>query len=243
MNNPEIQSSLIDIENNLKNLQSAREQVLSIIDSSEQLIKSVQKSTSSIEMLTDKVDVKNSNISTEIDRLSYNLKSEFETILNRLETDSNKVSNEFEIKANETLKGLKSLNEHISNTEEKLAAFDFFKSFGILSSEISELKHEIVNSFSEQEKLISKLENKIFSELSKINEGFGIGFNEQSEKLDGIYENEKDIAKKVSEVESKFIDKIDYLIKVQKRFFYITIILIALSLVIILLQFGFKWSF
>jgi ABC-type transporter Mla subunit MlaD len=158
-----IQQSLIDIEQNLKKLESASSQVGNMAEKSEQLISSIASVIESIEA------IKNS-FSNDENYLKNNVQESLEyfgkTLSKAGDSFNNKasvISSKHEKVINDTIVKMNEFKSNLSDVQKTILDFDLEKNLGKISYEISSLSEQItksqVTAFNDVTELKAQLKN------------------------------------------------------------------------------------
>jgi len=158
-----IQQSLIDIEQNLKKLESASSQVGNMAEKSEQLISSIASVIESIEA------IKNS-FSNDENYLKNNVQESLEyfgkTLSKAGDSFNNKasvISSKHEKVINDTIVKMNQFKSNLSDVQKTILDFDLEKNLGKINYEISSLSEQItknqVTAFNDVTELKAQLKN------------------------------------------------------------------------------------
>ena len=158
-----IQQSLIDIEQNLKKLESASSQVGNMAEKSEQLISSIASVIESIEA------IKNS-FSNDENYLKNNVQESLEyfgkTLSKAGDSFNNKasvISSKHEKVINDTIVKMNEFKSNLSDVQKTILDFDLEKNLGKINYEISSLSEQItknqVTAFNDVTELKAQLKN------------------------------------------------------------------------------------
>ncbi|MAM29321.1 MAG: hypothetical protein CMC13_09885 [Flavobacteriaceae bacterium] len=157
MNNNTVNQSLIEIEENLKNLETARNQVDGVSKKSETLILEVTKLINKIQVLENEFSLEKSglsnNITNEISKFKKSLKKESDVFIEKSKEVSEKHSNS-------TLNNIERLavfQEKLGIVEKNISELDFEKGF-------VEIRERLQNILDQQESLSLDI-NKSFKGL------------------------------------------------------------------------------
>ena len=197
MNNPVIQQTLVELEDNLSKLESARTQVNNVVEKSEQVItsfKSILKSVESInegigidkKSIEDKLNNSFKTFDIELNKLLIKTNESYKSVSDQNEVNKQKFSNSIEENVdnlNDSFKTIKlelQNNSDDTNKELNKLKIDFEDKLLKLNQHISSLEETIVTTEQKIKDLNFKeefdlLNNKI-EKLNKTNQYvFGIG--------------------------------------------------------------------
>lgn len=138
MNNEAVSQSLINIEENLKNLDSARNQVDNVVGKSQELAIEVSNLIREIQVLKNEFDSESNTFKSDILKIikgfETDLKVQTETLLERSST----ITIEYSKNTDKNIKNLIDFQDNIETAEKKLSQLDF-------QSDFIKLKHELDN--------------------------------------------------------------------------------------------------
>lgn len=177
MSEQAIHAALVEIEKNLKDLQSARKQVDNVVSSSENLLEELSNATESVMKIQTILDESSGNFGNEFKALLNGFKQDLETHKNQL-NDSVSVSiksaeaieTKFQSVLDEVRKNASSLNEGLKRTKEDIENLNIEDSFKVILNESLNKMNATQNSF--QIEMKSSLDE--FTSKVKRNQGIQI---------------------------------------------------------------------
>ena len=170
MNNSAVQQSLIELEENLKKLESARVQVASVSKNSELLIVSVTKLVSNIELLqnefTNQKDSFSDSVNTSLSDFNALLVKGTKTVLNKSDEISKKQEKAIDITI-EKLNEFQSNIKELYSNEEKFFHESIHKSLGDFNEVLERGTETVIN---KSDEISKKQEKAIDVTIEKLNE-------------------------------------------------------------------------
>lgn len=165
MSNTLIQQSLIDIEQNLKKLESARSQVGNMADKSEQLISSVASVIESIEAIknsfsNDENYLKNS-VLERLEDFSKTLSKSGENVNNK----ASEISSKHKKVIDETIVKMDEFKSNLSDVQKSILDFDLEQSLDKIRAELSSLKEQVTKNQATTTKEVDELKAQLKSTL------------------------------------------------------------------------------
>lgn len=196
-----VQQSLIEIEKNLKDLESARSQVGRMSQQTETIIKSVQEMVKNVER------IKNNYASAvkHLEQSLENSRSSFDTTLNQTVKIAKNNSNEFlktqEALVNTAISKLKSFQDKIVEAQNSIENMDLDKWFIKIIDELHEIREQQISS------------DRLYSnQLEKVKKMLQLQIDEQFDRL---------VEEQASKSEELKI-KLDRAIKLQNQILWIS---------------------
>jgi DNA repair ATPase RecN len=175
MNNPAIQQTLLELEESLSKIESARTQVNNVTEKSEEIIRSFNNILKSIESISDGVGIDKDAIKENLDKSFTRFENELKGIANKAELSVKEVNEDFisqKIKFKENIEsGTKSIEE------------DFKKITSNIENKTEEVNNELSRMSSEFNKGLSKLNSSL--------ESFEINLNEAEKRIQELNFNEE----------------------------------------------------
>ena len=169
MNNSAVQQSLIELEENLKKLESARVQVASVSKNSELLIVSVTKLVSNIELLqnefTNQKDSFSDSVNTSLSDFNALLVKGTKTVLNKSDEISKKQEKAIDITI-EKLNEFQSNIKELYSNEEKFFHESIHKSLGDFNEVLESGTNQVLTKYGD---LSKKQESAINATISQLN--------------------------------------------------------------------------
>ena len=165
MSNTLIQQSLIDIEQNLKKLESARSQVGNMADKSEQLISSVASVIESIEAIknsfsNDENYLKNS-VHERLEDFSKTLSKSGENVNNK----ASEISSKHKKVIDETIVKMDEFKSNLSDVQKSILDFDLEQSLDKIRAELSSLIEQVTKNQATTTKEVDELKAQLKSTL------------------------------------------------------------------------------
>jgi DNA repair exonuclease SbcCD ATPase subunit len=197
MDNKALNQSLIELEENLKSLQSARTQVNSLSDKSEKLLRIFSSSITQLnkiqnDFLTEK-GVFLSRVGTNVKDLNETISNNKQQLIDSFE----KLKNELTETVESTKEELLSFKENLIETEQALKNFDFEKSNNQIIANIQTTQKKIDLAI----KTIQDNHQVIISRENSANEKIKKDFAATKEQLDKLQEQNKTLQKSFDSVE------------------------------------------
>lgn len=182
MSNPVIQQTLVDLEESLSKIESARTQVNNVSEKSEQIISSFNRILKSIESISDGVGIDKESIKQNLNESFNHFQNELDIISQKSEDSIKKVNEDFNFqktKFKENLeKNIKSIDEEFNklssnielntnNVKNELAklSYEFSNGLSEISSSLDNFKINLVEAEKRIQDLNFKDEFKILSNL------------------------------------------------------------------------------
>lgn len=182
MSNPVIQQTLVDLEESLSKIESARTQVNNVSEKSEQIISSFNRILKSIESISDGVGIDKELIKQNLNESFNHFQNELDIISQKSEDSIKKVNEDFNFqktKFKENLeKNIKSIDEEFNklssnielntnNVKNELAklSYEFSNGLSEISSSLDNFKINLVEAEKRIQDLNFKDEFKILSNL------------------------------------------------------------------------------
>lgn len=162
MSNTVIQQSLIDIEQNLRKLETARSQVGNIAEKTERLISSISSVLGSIESIRESFDSEENYLKNSVEGSLDIFRKALEKSSGEALSKAASLSDKQEKAFNDTLLKLEEFQSKLRDVQKTLLDFDLEKSLDGIKGEISSLI-EVVNGNQEAN---SKKLNEIKAEIS-----------------------------------------------------------------------------
>jgi methyl-accepting chemotaxis protein len=184
MNNPVIQQTLVELEDNLLKLESARTQVNNVVEKSEQVITSFKSILKSVESINEGIGIDKKSIE---DILNNSFKT-FDIELNKLLVKTNdsykSVSDQNEVNQQ---KFLKSVEDNIDNLNEsfKTINLELQNNSHETNLELNKLQKEFEDKLLKLNQHISNLEETILTTEQKIKD---LNFKEEFDLLNNKIE-------------------------------------------------------
>jgi hypothetical protein len=144
MSNPVIQQTLIDLQESLLKIESARTQVNNVTEKSEQIISSFNKILISIESISDGVGIDKESIKRNLNESFNNFQNELDIISQKSDKSIKKVNEDFNLQKTQFKENLEnnitSINEEFNklSTNIELITNDVKKELVKLSSEFND---------------------------------------------------------------------------------------------------------
>jgi hypothetical protein len=184
MNNPVIQQTLVELEDNLLKLESARTQVNNVVEKSEQVITSFKSILKSVESINEGIGIDKKSIE---DKLNNSFKT-FDIELNKLLVKTNEsyksVSDQNEVNQQ---KFSKSVEDNINNLNEsfKTINLELQNNSHETNLELNKLQKEFEDKLLKLNQHISNLEETILTTEQKIKD---LNFKEEFDLLNNKIE-------------------------------------------------------
>lgn len=156
MNNPAIKQTLIELEESLSKIESARNQVNNVSEKSEKLIRSFNDVLKSIESLSNGLGIDKSEFKNNLDKSFKNLDSELKKIVEITSSSTNDINKKnetikdaFIVKLNETSNCIKEFEKNLSEAELRINEIDFNSRLESIKFLLEEIKISITNNHSD----------------------------------------------------------------------------------------------
>ncbi|MCC6700571.1 MAG: hypothetical protein IT221_03560 [Fluviicola sp.] len=163
MSNTVIQQSLIDIEQNLKKLESAREQVKNVTHSSEKLTVSISELANLVDILLGALrDDKEELVRTMKTNLEK-VQSDLSLITKEFEENSSKLNEKQSLSVDEAIANFKKLDSTVENLRKSLESFDLETNFQLVLKQLNGLNEDIITLKSNVENNTEELSKKMDS--------------------------------------------------------------------------------
>lgn len=182
MNNSLVQQSLIDIEQNLKNLKSARDQVNSVSLSSQQLVEAISSILKVLEGLDKNLIKERVEFTKKIEKEIKNFQFKLETGAENAINQSSKFHDKHGVEIDKTIHKLSSLQKEVALLQKEISTLDLDLKFTSVNDSIKSFDKELKQVKSEIDRFSSRfdtwieLQNDIQTERNQI----------VDEKLEGI---------------------------------------------------------
>lgn len=152
MNNPAIKQTLIELEESLSKIESARNQVNNVSEKSEKLIRSFNDVLKSIESLSDGLGIEKGEFKSNLDKSFKNLDSELKKVVENTWSSSNDVNrriesikDEFLVKLNETSTYIKEFEKNLSEAETRINKIDFNSKLESIAKLLEDIKSSLAS--------------------------------------------------------------------------------------------------
>lgn len=187
MNNPAIKQTLIELEESLSKIESARNQVNNVSEKSEKLIRSFNEVLKSIESLSDGLGIEKGEFKSNLDKSFKHLDNELKKVVEITWSSSNDVNRriesikeEFLVKLNETSTYIKEFEKNLSEAETRINKIDFNSKLESISKLLEDIKSSLASTHTDTKNYFKseliELENRLNKKHLQNLIIMGIGF-------------------------------------------------------------------
>lgn len=145
MSNTVIQQSLIDIEQNLRKLESARSQVGTFAGKSEELIALVTELVSSIETLKKNYEEAESKVQKDLEKSQVEFEKSLAKTLNAADSKSKEFLSNQELFAQKAIENLKEFETKLIDTKKSIEELDLEKGLNDVKLELSGIREQLIS--------------------------------------------------------------------------------------------------
>jgi hypothetical protein len=174
MNNTAIKQTLIELEESLSNIESARNQVNNVTEKSEKIIRSFNDVLKSLESINNILGIDKGEFKNNIDKSFKHLDTDLKKIAEYASSSSNEISkstetmkSEFIAKLNETTINLKKFEKTLNDTETRISQIDFNSTLESIIKLLDDIKSSLTNNHSEIKNHIESTLTEIEKRLNK----------------------------------------------------------------------------
>jgi len=161
MNNPIINQSLIELEQNLKNLSSAKSQVDLIANKSNDLVAIMAKLVSNIETIKTNYDSKGNYLESSLKQSVENFAQYLDTFKKDIDTKTKAAINNQVGATDQAVKNLKELTSQIDESKKEIDSLEFGAIMDKVSDDLKNLQSDVKSLQSEWVKRVSDIESTI----------------------------------------------------------------------------------
>ena len=253
MNNSNIQKSLIELEESLSQINSAKSQVVSNAKSSEKLIESIKEATDAVTKLdnglNEELDVFVAKFKGQIDDLDNEIKNFHTTSISntkKVESNFTELSNKINNNINDFENSINAFHKRLNKATEEIDAFDLDRSLNDLKADLntslnnlktdlyndaSSIEHKIEDANKKNEESLITSQNSVISKGEKQHEELLIEVREIKTSLENSIAIVKSFKESLSESIQSFKNELSMsinesskmIIKWQKINFFTTI--------------------
>ena len=161
MSNTLIQQSLIDIEQNLRKLESARNQVGSVAEKTERLISSISSVIENVESIREAFEGEESYLKKSVENSLDNFKKDLQKSSDLALSKASELSEKQEKIISETVLKLEEFQSKLRDVQKTLLDFDIEKSLDGIRLELSKLIEEVNSNQKKNSDLLNEMKSEI----------------------------------------------------------------------------------
>lgn len=172
MNNSTVNQALLDLEEGLKEVDSAKNQVLAVTEQSELLVKAFNNILSTLNSLEKEFDEHGNGFSRQVNEASRGLNSQVQKSLEDMVIVQSDNEQQLKSRLNHLIseidghtKKILSFNTEIEKAKEKVQLLDFNQMAASLSSQIKGLERNLSNNHLENTERLTKQLKQTFSQI------------------------------------------------------------------------------